>query len=154
MATIIIYNNDVQGALRALKKELQKEGVFRLAKARKNFKNNREKAKERIDEIIRRKIKDKHEEKANSAYIGVNEENPKPFVFKLDTYTVKVYNDGKVIVYSAKSKKINEMMLNEANFDNISDLVKQKISEKNTEKTKKKSSSKKTSNKEEKEGDN
>ena len=78
MATVTIYNNDVQGALRALKKELQKEGVFRLAKARKNFKNNKKKAKERFDEIVRRKIKDKHEKKANSVYVGVNEEKPKP----------------------------------------------------------------------------
>ena len=46
MATVIVYNNDVQGALRALKKELQKDGVFRLVKGRKNFKNNRELKKE------------------------------------------------------------------------------------------------------------
>ena len=38
MATVIIYNNDVQGALRALKKEQQKEGTFRYTKARKSFK--------------------------------------------------------------------------------------------------------------------
>ncbi len=136
MATVTIYNNDVQGALRALKKELQKEGVFRIAKARKNFKNNREKAKERFSEIIRRKKKDKQEEKANSACVGVNEEKPKPFVFKLDTYVVKVYNDGKVSVYNNKNKKINELMLNEANFDSIEDLVKQKVVKKTAKKEK------------------
>ena len=127
MATVTIYNNDVQGALRALKKELQKEGVFRLTKARKNFKNNREKAKERADEIVRRKIKDKHEKIANSAYIGVLAVKPKPFVFKLNKYVVKVYNDGRVAIYAEKNKKVNELMLDKANFDDIEALVKTRI---------------------------
>ena len=124
MATVTIYNNDVQGALRALKKELQKEGVFRLTKARKNFKNNREKAKERLDEIVRRKIKDKHESKANSAYNGVNEMKPQPFIFKLENYIIKVYDNGNVGVYTLKNKKVNELMLDKADFDDIDSLVK------------------------------
>ena len=135
MATVTIYNNDVQGALRALKKELQKEGVFRLVKARKNFKNNREKAKERFDEIVRRKIKDKHESKANSAYSGVMEQKPKPFVFKLEGYVVKVYNDGKVSIYTNKNKKVNELMLDKVDFDNIESLVSNKISKQNQQDT-------------------
>lgn len=127
MATVILYNNDIQGALRALKKEMQKEGVFRLMKARKTFKNNREKAKERADEIVRRKIKDKHEKIANSAYIGVLAVKPKPFVFKLNKYVVKVYNDGRVAIYAEKNKKVNELMLDKANFDDIEALVKTRI---------------------------
>lgn len=127
MATVILYNNDIQGALRALKKEMQKEGVFRLMKARKTFKNNREKAKERADEIVRRKIKDKHEKIANSAYVGVATVKPKPFVFELDGYVVKVYDDGRVAVYTKKNKKVNELMLDKANFDNIEELVKSEI---------------------------
>ena len=118
MATILICNNDVQSALRSLKKELQKDGVFRLVKGRKNFKNNRELKKERFEEIIRRKIKDKHEAKANSAYSGVNVENPKPFVFKIQGYNIKVYNDGKVLVYDG-SKKINEARLDKVDFDDL-----------------------------------
>ena len=129
MATVTIYNNDIQGALRALKKELQKEGVFRLAKARKNFKNNRAKAKEREDEIVRRKIKDKHEKRANSAYSGVNEQTSKPFVFKLNGYTIKVYDNGRVAVYSGRNKKVNELMLDKADFDNIDALIGSKIAE-------------------------
>ena len=123
MATILICNNDVQSALRSLKKELQKDGVFRLVKGRKNFKNNRELKKERFEEIIRRKIKDKHEAKANSAYSGVNVENPKPFVFKIQGYNIKVYNDGKVLVYDG-SKKINEARLDKVDFDDLSSLIK------------------------------
>jgi len=128
MATVTIYNGDIASALRALKKELQKEGVFRLAKSRKNFRNNREKAKERFDEIVRRKIKDKHEKKANSAYNGVEIQKPKPFVFKLEDYTIKVFDDGRVAVYTAKNKKINELMLDKVNFDDINSLVKKDIS--------------------------
>ena len=130
MATVVIYNNDIQGALRALKKEQQKEGVFRLVKAKKNFKNARVLSKERMDEIIRRKIKDKHEKKANNAYSGVSEQKPKPFVFKLEGYIVKVYDNGKVIFYTQKNKKINEMMLNDVEFDSINEFLKKNINQK------------------------
>lgn len=136
MATVIVYNNDVQGALRALKKEQQKDGVFRIAKGRKNFKDRREKKKERLTEIIRRKIKDKHENRANSVYSGVKVQTPKPFVFELEGYMVKVYDDGKVKVYTSKNKKINELMLNEANFDDIKKIVGKEI-EKTVKKKKK-----------------
>ena len=124
MATIIIHNGDIQGALRTLKNEQQKEGTFRYIKAKKSFKNKREKALERTVEIIRRKLKDKREKAATSAYNGVVAENPKPFVFRLANYIVKVFNNGVVGVYTLKNKKINEVMLNNADFDNIEKLVK------------------------------
>lgn len=123
MATVVIYNNDVQGALRALKKEQQKEGTFRYIKSRKTFKNSHELAKERLTEIIRRKIKDKHEKIANSAYIGVEYQNQKPFVFKVNGYIVKVFNNGKVFVFTAKNKKVNELMIDKADFDNMDVLL-------------------------------
>lgn len=129
MATVVIYNNDIQGALRALKKEQQKEGVFRIVKAKKNFKNARVLSKERMDEIVRRKIKDKHEKKANNAYSGISEQKPKPFVFKLEGYIVKVYDNGKVAVYTQKNKKIREMMLNNVEFDNIKEFLEKSIKE-------------------------
>ena len=140
MATVTLYNNDIHGALRALKKELQKEGVFRIIKANKTFKNNHERKTERFNEIVRRKKKDQHEKKANSAHIGVKEQKPKPFVFKLSGYVVKVYDDGRVVVYTTKNKKVNELMLNEANFDDIESLItnkkeKVKKSKKDTEDT-------------------
>src|SRR5574344_1789432 len=131
MATVVIYNNDVQGALRALKKELQKEGVFRLIKGKKNFKNTRLIKKERMEEIVRRKIKDTHEKKANNAYRGVSVQSPKPFVFKKDGYIFKVHNDGKVGVYTEKNKKINEMMLDKVDFDDMNSLL--DVKNKNTE---------------------
>ena len=123
MATVIIYNNDIQGALRALKKEQQKEGTFRYIKGRKTYKNNHEKNKERLTEIIRRKIKDKHEKAANGAYMGVDVQNPKPFVFKISGYIAKVFNNGKVFIYTNKNKKVNEVMLNKADFDDIEALL-------------------------------
>ena len=129
MATVVIYNNDIQGALRALKKEQQKEGVFRIVKAKKNFKNTRTLLKERMDEIIRRKIKDKHEKKANNAYSGVTERKPKPFVFKLEEYIVKVYDNGKVSFYTQKNKKIYDKMLNDVEFDNLKAFLEKNISE-------------------------
>ena len=123
MATVIVYNNDVQGALRALKKELQKDGVFRIVRARKNFKDARTLKKERLTEIIRRKIKEVHEKRASFAYVGIDPQKPKPFVFKLNPYLIKVYDNGKVFVYNEKRKKINEIMLDVVDFDDMNSLI-------------------------------
>ncbi len=122
MATVIIYNNDVQGALRALKKEQQKEGTFRYTKARKCHKNNHELSQERLTEIIRRKIKDRNEKIANGFYNQICSQNDRPFVFKLYGYDIKIYNTGIVCIF-LKNRKINEIMLNEIDFDSEESLL-------------------------------
>ncbi len=124
MATVIIYNNDVQGALRAPKKEQQKEGTFRYTKARKSFKNAHELREERLTEIIRRKIKDINEKKANGFYNQIVAKADRPFVFRLYGYIIKVYNTGKVYIFTSKNKKINESVLDKINFDSEEDLIK------------------------------
>ena len=123
MATVVIYNNDVMGALRALKKEQQKEGTFRCIKAKKTFKNNREKALERMMEIIRRKIKDRNEKALDSSSGIMTSQGQKPFVFQVFNHIVKIYNNGKVCVYTTKNKKVNELMLDKADFDDASILL-------------------------------
>ena len=119
MATIVIYNNDINGALRSLKKEQQKEGVFSIVRGRKRFKNASEISEERLTEIIRRKIKDKIEKKVNEAYIGVDLSKQTPFIFKLEGNTFKVYNNGNVNVYNNKNKKVGSCTLDKADFDDI-----------------------------------
>lgn len=142
MATVIIYNNDVQGALRALKKEQQKEGTFRYTKARKCHKNNHEIKQERLTEIIRRKIKDRNEKVANGFYNQICSQNDRPFVFKLYGYDIKIYNTGMVYIF-LKNKKINEIMLNEIDFDSEESLLSKlsqevkKVESKKTKKAKK-----------------
>ena len=123
MATVVIYNNDVTGALRALKKEQQKEGTFRCIKAKKTFKNNREKSLERMTEIIRRKIKDRNEKALDSSSGVMTSQGQKPFVFQVFNHIVKIYNNGKVCVYTTKNKKVNELMLDKADFDDASILL-------------------------------
>ena len=123
MATVVIYNNDVMGALRALKKEQQKEGTFRCIKAKKTFKNNREKMLERMTEIIRRKIKDRNEKALDSSSGVMTSQGQKPFVFQVFNHIVKIYNNGKVCVYTTKNKKVNELMLDKADFDDASILL-------------------------------
>ncbi len=123
MATVVIYNNDVTGALRALKKEQQKEGTFRCIKAKKTFKNNREKSLERMTEIIRRKIKDRNEKALDSSSDVMTSQGQKPFVFQVFNHIVKIYNNGKVCVYTTKNKKVNELMLDKADFDDASILL-------------------------------
>ena len=123
MATVVIYNNDVMGALRALKKEQQKEGTFRCIKAKKTFKNNREKSLERMTEIIRRKIKDRNEKALDSSSGVMTSQGQKPFVFQVFNHIVKIYNNGKVCVYTTKNKKVNELMLDKADFDDASILL-------------------------------
>jgi ribosomal protein S21 len=123
MATVVIYNNDVMGALRALKKEQQKEGTFRCIKAKKTFKNMREKMLERMTEIIRRKIKDRNEKALDSSSGIMTSQGQKPFVFQVFNHIVKIYNNGKVCVYTTKNKKVNELMLDKADFDDASILL-------------------------------
>ena len=123
MATVVIYNNDVMGALRDLKKEQQKEGTFRCIKAKKTFKNMREKMLERMTEIIRRKIKDRNEKALDSSSGIMTSQGQKPFVFQVFNHIVKIYNNGKVCVYTTKNKKVNELMLDKADFDDASILL-------------------------------
>lgn len=54
MVNIIVRDNNVEQALRALKKKLQREGLFREMKARKSFEKPSEKRKREKQEAIRR----------------------------------------------------------------------------------------------------
>lgn len=54
MVNIIVRDNNVEQALRALKKKLQREGLFREMKARKAFEKPSEKRKREKQEAIRR----------------------------------------------------------------------------------------------------
>ncbi len=51
---VIVRDNNVEQALRAMKKELQREGIFREMKLRKNFEKPSEKKKRRQAEAVRR----------------------------------------------------------------------------------------------------
>ena len=51
---ISVRDNDVDGALRMLKKKLQREGLFREMKLRKNYEKPSEKRKREKAESIRR----------------------------------------------------------------------------------------------------
>ena len=117
MATVVIYNNDIQGALRALKKEQQKEGTFRYIKAKKTFKTKHEQSIERVSEIIRRKIKSWNEKLLSNFYNKINVKKAQPFVFRVNGYLVKVFNNGKIFVF-LHNKKINELLLENVDFDN------------------------------------
>lgn len=54
MVNIIVRDNNVEQALRALKKKLQREGLFREMKARKSFEKPSEKKKREKQEAVRR----------------------------------------------------------------------------------------------------
>ncbi len=51
---IIVRDNNIEQALRVMKKKLQREGVFREMKLRKNFEKPSEKRKRRQAEAVRR----------------------------------------------------------------------------------------------------
>ena len=51
---VLVRENNVEQALRALKKKAQREGLFREAKARKHFEKPSEKRKREKSEAIRR----------------------------------------------------------------------------------------------------
>lgn len=136
MATVVIYNNDIQGALRALKKEQQKEGTFRYIKAKKTFKTRHEKSIERMSEIIRRKLKDWNEKLLSNFYNKTTTQKSQPFVFRINGYLVKIFNNGKVFVF-LHNKKINELSFEDVDFDNpdvLSGKIATTIASNNTDK--------------------
>ena len=65
MVNIVVRDNNVEQALRALKKKLQREGLFRDMKARKAYEKPSEKRKREKQESVRRwrKLDRKRKEK-------------------------------------------------------------------------------------------
>ena len=51
---VIVRDNNIEQALRAMKKKLQREGIFREMKLRKNYEKPSEKKKRRAAEAVRR----------------------------------------------------------------------------------------------------
>lgn len=51
---VVVRDNNVEQALRVLKKKLQREGIFRELKNRKNFEKPSEKRKREKNEAVRR----------------------------------------------------------------------------------------------------
>lgn len=54
MVQVSVRDNNIEQALRALKKKLQREGVFREMKLRKHFEKPSEKKKREASESLRR----------------------------------------------------------------------------------------------------
>lgn len=54
MVQVSVRDNNVEQALRALKKKLQREGVFREMKIRKHYEKPSEKKKREASEAVRR----------------------------------------------------------------------------------------------------
>ncbi|MCB9987082.1 MAG: 30S ribosomal protein S21 [Rhodospirillales bacterium] len=54
MVQVSVRDNNVEQALRALKKKLQREGVFREMKLRKHYEKPSEKKKREASEAVRR----------------------------------------------------------------------------------------------------
>lgn len=62
---VLVRENDVEKALRVLKKKMQREGVFREMKLRKHFEKPSERKKRQKSEAVRRyrKVERKRKEK-------------------------------------------------------------------------------------------
>lgn len=66
LVQIIVHNNNVDEAARKLKRELQKEGVFKAIKSKRHFESPSERKKRQDDESKRRRRK--LERKRNSEF--------------------------------------------------------------------------------------
>ncbi len=55
---IIVYGNDIEKALRSLKRQLQKEGLFREIRKRRFYEKPSERKKRKKIEARKRKMKD------------------------------------------------------------------------------------------------
>lgn len=71
MITIVQVNvrdNNVEQALRVLKKKMQREGLFREMKERRHFENNSEKKKRMKAEAVRRSRKDDRKRREKNGF--------------------------------------------------------------------------------------
>ena len=68
MVQVIVRENNVEQALKALKKKMQREGLFREMKLRKNFEKPSEKRKREKAEGIRRARKIERKRKWAEGY--------------------------------------------------------------------------------------
>jgi len=57
LVQVNVHAGNVEQALRALKKKMQREGIFRVLKLKKHFEKPTEKRKRKEDESFRRKRK-------------------------------------------------------------------------------------------------
>ena len=74
-----------------------------------------------MSEIIRRKIKDWNEKLLSNFYNKTTAKKAQPFVFRINGYLVKIFNNGKVFVF-LHNKKINELSFEDVDFDNPNGL--------------------------------
>lgn len=71
MRTIVqvnVHDNNVEQALRVLKKKMQREGLFREMKERRHFENNGEKKKRLKAEAVRRARKDERKRREKQGF--------------------------------------------------------------------------------------
>ncbi len=54
MVSVVVNSQNIEGSLRAIKKKMQREGIFREMKIRRNFETNSEKKKRKLEESVRR----------------------------------------------------------------------------------------------------
>ncbi len=123
MVTVFVYNSDIQGALRNLKKEQQREGTFRYVKAAKFFKPKRQVEKERMQEIVRRKRKDLSE-KMLKLQVETIPSKISPFILTSGDFKIKIFDNGLVKIFDLKTdKKRLETSVDKVDFDNLEGLV-------------------------------
>lgn len=63
-----VHDNNVEQALRVLKKKMQREGLFREMKERKHFEKNCEKKKRTMAEAVRRARKDERKRREKQGF--------------------------------------------------------------------------------------
>lgn len=68
MVTVNVRDNNVEQALRALKKKMQREGLFREMKMRRDFEKPSEKKKREKAEAVRRWRKVERKKKERDGY--------------------------------------------------------------------------------------
>ncbi len=63
-----VNDNNVEQALRVLKKKMQREGLFREMKERRHFEKNSEKKKRTMAEAVRRARKDERKRREKQGF--------------------------------------------------------------------------------------
>jgi len=65
---VVVHDNNIEGAMRVLKKKMQREGLFREMKERRHFEKNSEKKKRVMAEAVRRARKDDRKRREKNGF--------------------------------------------------------------------------------------
>ena len=122
MSTCAVTNNDVLSAVKVIKKEQQRDNVFKIIKFYKCHQSNRAIQKERLQDIVKRKLKDAKEKTLSNQLKSISTSKT-PFMMNTKNYLIAILHDNQVFATNKNTNKIIKLTTDQVNFDNIDESI-------------------------------